>query len=330
MIKITNTAEAAIVELFGDIGNSWFTDGWTLEKFKEQIKGVTASNLTIQVKSLGGDVFEAFSIYDEIRRHPARVTVEVVGSSASAATIISCAADHIRISENSRYLVHNAQTFVDGNKESLKEAYEQLVSIDNQILDIYVKRTGKSKEVLAELMKEEKWMTAAEALEWGFVDEIVKSVTNKINKKMKKFENLTPEEQAEMDQLIADKAALEEKVAELEAQLGEMSAAAEKMEEEQIDAEITAAIEAGKIKAESKDVWFSLGKKDRTNMTAAIEAIYTTSKGVAQVVDKSQPAKTGKLTPAEYLENHKKGEYKNNAQKAREDFKTAYGYTPNF
>jgi len=313
MIKITNTADAAIVELFGDIGDSWFSDGWTLEKFKEQLKGVTTSNLIIQVKSLGGDVFEAFSIYDEIRRHSARVTVVVVGSSASAATIISCAADHIRISENSRYLVHNARTFVDGNKESLKEAFEQLVSIDNQILDIYVKRTGKSKEVLAELMKEEKWMTAAEALEWGFVDEIEKSVTNKYNKKMKKFNNMTPEELEEMDQLVADNEALvannkalEKKVAELEAQLAEMTAAAEKTEEEQIEKEIEAAIETGKIKAEVKKVWFEIGKKDRTNMTAAIEAIYTTS--TSKLVDVPKSTTPTKVDKKSLWSAWKKGE----------------------
>ena len=60
-------------------------------------------------------------------------------------------------------------------------------------------------------------MTAKEALEWGFVDEIIEDKPKITN--MKKFQNLTEEEQAEMDQLLADKAALEQKVAELEAQL---------------------------------------------------------------------------------------------------------------
>lgn len=272
MIKIINTAETSIIQLFGDIGESWFSDGWTLEKFKAAINSTGSPALTIELKSNGGDVFEAFAIYDAIRAIKARVTVDVIGTSASAATIIASAADKVRISENSRYLVHNAQTFVDGNKEKLKDVYDQLVSIDNQILDVYVKRTGKSRETLASLMTEERFMTASEALDWGFVDEIIKDKP-KINN-MKKFQNLTEQEQAEMDQLLADKAALEQKVAELEAQLSEMTAAAEKMEEEQIEAEIEAAVKAGKIKADAKQAWMNLGKKDRTSMTMAINAIY--------------------------------------------------------
>jgi len=327
MIKILNEANEATILMTGDIGQSWFSDGWTLDKFKDVVSNMNVTALTIEVKSNGGDVMEAFAIYDKIKSMPARVTVKIIGSSASAATIIASGADRILISENSRYLVHNAQTFIEGNKEMMKDAYKQLESFDNQILDIYVKRTGKSRDLLAQLMTEERWMTANEALEWGFVDDIIKP-ENKITN-MKKFQNLTEEEQMEMDQLIADKAALTDKVAELEAKLAEYETAqAEKMEEE-LEEEVTAAIRNGKIKAEQKASWVEFGRVNITAMKAAVSAIVTTSAGVANVpapATGNEHAKT--MTWDQVVKNWKNNVYKNNTAQYVKDFTAAKGYAP--
>ena len=320
MIKITNLADSATVQIFGDIGESFWSDGWTLEKFKNQIDALEISNLTIELKSNGGDLMEGFAIYDAIRNMPARVTVKIVGASASAATVIASGADRIEISENSRYLVHNAMTFVDGNKEKLKEVYEQLTSFDNQILDIYVKRTGKPKAELSELMKQEKWMSADEALSWGFVDEIIKQ---KISNKMAETRNLTEEEQAEMDALVAENEALKTQVTELQAQLDEISAAEEVKEEEMIEEEVTAAIEAGKIKAEAKDQWIAFGKNDHVSMTGALEAInYTATATLKNVVKgDSNP----KMTKDLFWSNYKDGKYIDNKEQYELDYELAFG-----
>jgi ATP-dependent protease ClpP protease subunit len=297
MIKVTNSGQEHTIELFGDIGQSFWSDGWTFERFKAELKGVSAPVVNVKIKSNGGDVFEAFAIYDELRAMAARVVVDIVGSSASAATIIAAAGDEVRISENSRYLVHNAQSFVAGNKEALAEVYEMLQSIDNQIINTYVKRTGKDRNVLAELMKQERWMTAQEALDWGFVDSIIKPV--KITNKMDKFANLTEEEQAEMDALKAENEQLKAKLAEMEA------AEAAKMEEE-ITEEVEAAVKAGKITAEARASFIAFGKADRAAMTSAINGIKVTA--LADIVQ-PEAAKTGskKLTADEAWAEFKAG-----------------------
>ena len=328
MIKITNLADSATVQIFGEIGESFWSDGWTLEKFTNQIKGLQISNLTIELKSNGGDLMEGFAIYDAIKNLPARVTVKIVGASASAATVIASGADRIEISENSRYLVHNAMTFVEGNKEDMKEVYEQLASFDNQILDIYIKRTGKPRNELAELMKAEKWMTAEEAKEWGFVDEIIKSkIENKMAEDKKNVKNLTEEEQAEMDALMAENEALKTQVSELQAQLDEINAAEEAKEEEMIEEEVTAAIESGKIKAEAKDSWIAFGKADHVNMTASLEAINYTSTNTTLkdvVTESSVPTMTKEL----FWSNYKSGKYKDKIEEYKADYKKAFGKEP--
>ena len=323
MIKITNTGTAATIQIMGLIGS----DGWTLDKFRTELNGLDTASLNIEMKSDGGDPFEAFSIYDDIKKLSARVTVDIVGSSASAATIIAAAADYVRISEHSRYLVHNAQSEPDKwNKEGFREIADKLESIDNQILNIYVKRTGKSKEVLAQLMTEERWMTAQEALEWGFVDEIIKTKSKITN--MAKFKNLTEEEQIEFDQLKADKEALMAKVAELEAKLAEIEVANEIKEDEEIEMEVSAAIEAGKFKADAKDSMKSFAKHDRAafrNMVSAIEL----PKPLKDVVNQS--AQAPENDPKKRFQDAlKSGKYSNNVAQARIDFEIAYGTKPNF
>ena len=305
MIRITNEATSATIELFGDIGASWFGDGWTFERFSNEVKNLPVSNLTIKVKSNGGDVFEAFAIHDAIKAMPARVTVDIVGASASAATIIAAAGDLVRISENSRYLVHNAQTWTAGNKEAIMKDVEMLESVDNQIINTYIKRTGKSREQLTDLMKEERWMTAQEALDWGFVDEIIKDkkITNLIKNEM------SEEEKAEMEALKAENEVLKAKLAEYE-QAEQAKAEAE------MEKQIEDAITAGKITAESKSTWVALAKVDRQQVLNAIETLPVVARSpiLDMVIEpkNDQPKETkesiwndfksGKINGAQYTE----------------------------
>lgn len=316
MIKVTNTGSDYTIELFGDIGESWFGDGWTFERFKNELNGITASILNIDVKSNGGDVFEAFAIHDAIKDMPVRVKVNIVGSSASAATIIAAAGDEVSITENSRYLVHNAQTFVAGNKEELAGAYEQLKSIDDQILNIYVKRTGKPKNELAELMKQERWMTASEAVSWGFVDRIIKhKIVNQITNIM------TPEEIAALQ---SENEALKAKVLELEGKLSEIEIENELVIEEENEALVTAAITAGKIKAEAKESLLALGKTNQAAMKSIIENITVSAPRLVDV-PKPTPPPAKVNTKEQFITNLKAGVYKNNRSQAAIDYKAAYG-----
>jgi ATP-dependent protease ClpP protease subunit len=256
MIKITNTKDSATISIFGDIGQSFFGDGYTFEKFKNDLKGLEVSNLLIEMKSNGGDLLEAFAIHDEIKRYPAKVTARIVGSSASALTVIASAAYIVEITENSRYLVHQSSTFVEGNKDQLQEKIDLLKSFDEQILTAYIKKTGKSKAVLESLMKEERWLTAQEAKDYGFIDRII-NITNKIK-------NMTEEEKAQMEALKAENESLKQKIKELEE-------AATAMKEEEVEKEVEAAIEAGKFIATAKDSLKELGMLNRKSLTALIE-----------------------------------------------------------
>jgi ATP-dependent protease ClpP protease subunit len=244
------------IELFGDIGRSWFGNGWTLERMREEMREADGTIL-VEVKSDGGDLLEALAIRDELANSSARVEVNIIGATASAATVIATGGDYIRMTANSRYLIHNAA--YDGaalgrlTAEDAEDVAERLKSFDTQVIRLYVKRTGKPRQAIEDLMKQERWLTAEEALRWGFIDEIINPIIlNKMDEKDQLIEKLE-----------AEKAALEAKIIELQDKL---AAYQEKEIEKKLE-------EAGIEEAEAKAAMKALGLKDPDMLTKVLNAL---------------------------------------------------------
>jgi len=225
MIRVTN--ETHTIYITGEIGEGWFSEGYTIDKFLEDIKTLENQPLTVLISSTGGDLGHALAIYDLLRARKEPVTTEIVGATASAASVIAMAGSVRKMHKNAMLLIHNAMTQVQGNAAALQAVASDLEMWDERIIDIYTSRTGKQKEEIQALMAQERWMPATEALEWGFVTEIVEPIQNSIQ---------TPKNQTDMDekdqkiqeletQLAAtqqDNTTLKEKIKELEAKIAEL------------------------------------------------------------------------------------------------------------
>lgn len=161
---------------------------------KQYVRAMLANeknkDVTIKISSLGGDLDHAVDIHDQFAEH-GNVTVEFNGFNASSATIISLGAAKVKISCNSYYLIHKVASWVDEwgymNDDDLDKLITELEAekdenkkITLNVARMYVNRTGKSTKEILDLMKKESWLTAEEALEWGFVDEIYEPKT-KVN-----------------------------------------------------------------------------------------------------------------------------------------------------
>lgn len=273
MIEITNSVDTAKVLISGDIGESFWGDGFTFNTFKEQING-DFSNIEVEIKSNGGDGNEAFAIYDELKKNPARVTVNIVGATASAGTIIAMGGDVINITENARFLIHRASTIAAGNIDDIERAADLLEDFDNRLLNIYQKRTGKRKSQLQSLMKEDKWLKPDEAVNWGFVDKIMKTKQNPIL-------NKTEMDTTKIKELlnVAEDEAIQNAIEAIQAEntrLAEIVNQVETDKEAAKDAEIVNYIEAavtdGKITAEVKEKYLALAKSDFDAVKVIIEA----------------------------------------------------------
>ena len=283
MIKFENKA----IEILGDIGEGWFSDGITAKSIAEQVAGVEDA-ITLTVGSLGGDVSDALAIYAILRSHKSGVTGKIIGMTASSGTVVAMATDKGALSMDSTalFLIHNASTGMFGNAGAMDKTAETLRKIDKQLAGIYADRTGHTPEEMLNLMAEERWLTAQEALDWGFVDSIYKGVEaqNVINRqraknlepiiksknKPLKINNMTDEE---IKVIQDENTALKTKVQELEAKLAEYAQKEADAQAATEEVEIEAACEEKKMEAAVKANFKALAKKDFAGTLAAIKAL---------------------------------------------------------
>jgi hypothetical protein len=82
------------------------------------------------------------------------------------------AGDTIIIPKNAMMMIHKAWTFGVGNSDDFHKLAEDLEKIEETIIAAYQDKTGLEKDKIIEMMKAETWLTAKEAVENGFADEI--------------------------------------------------------------------------------------------------------------------------------------------------------------
>ena len=153
---------------------------------RSDVDAVLAENegkrVNVLIDSLGGSLATGLSISAAFRNH-GDVAVHFVGLNASAATIASLGAAHISIDTGGMYLVHKCSTafFEWGSLNSdqfatliadCEKIKADLDKLDLNVAQLYAKKCRKPVADLLGLMKVGGWLTAKEALDWGFVDEI--------------------------------------------------------------------------------------------------------------------------------------------------------------
>ena len=166
------------ISLKGYVGGSDF-DRKTVDSTLAANEG---KSVNVLIDSLGGSLATGLSISAAFKNH-GNVNVHFVGLNASAATIASLGAAHISIDAGAMYLVHQCSMafFEWGSLNSAQFATliadcekikADLDKLDLNCAQLYAARCKRKTEDLLALMKVGGWLTAKEALDWGFVDEI--------------------------------------------------------------------------------------------------------------------------------------------------------------
>ena len=148
---------------------------YILDKFSDR-------PVDVLIDSTGGDLATALSISAAFRNH-GDVHVHFVGLNASAATIASLGAKEITMDAQSLYLIHRCSAYVftfanlnaeqiDAKVKDLERQKTNLEKLDISVAAAYAKRCKKPLQDLQDLMKQDIWLTAQEALAWGFIDSV--------------------------------------------------------------------------------------------------------------------------------------------------------------
>lgn len=197
------------IDVKGDVVDNdtgQFFDYWGMQYVspqvvKESLDKAQGDEVELDIASYGGDVFAASEIYTMINQYSGNVTGVIQGMAASAATIIAEACDHLIISPAGQMMIHKASTVGVGNSDDFTHTAGVLTTTDRTIASIYQSKTGKSEDEILNLMKQETYLTAQDAVKQGFADEIMKindkvpQVVNGLHEipskdAVKKFKNL--------------------------------------------------------------------------------------------------------------------------------------------
>ena len=189
---IKSKASKGVVDvyIFDEIGMG----GVNAQSFIEEIKSFKDSPMNLHINCVGGDVFDGMAIYNIIKKRTSKTTVYIEGIAASMGSVIALAADTVVMAENSLFMIHNAWGGAMGEAKEMKKTARLLDKISGEIADIYVKKTKLPYDKVKEMMDEETWLNAEEALELGFIDSISDAIKVAAKYDVSKFKNITNKE----------------------------------------------------------------------------------------------------------------------------------------
>ncbi len=131
------------------------------------------------INSPGGSIDSGFSIWDTVQMITSPVLTLVAGLAASMGSVLSlCAQKGKRFATpNSRIMVHQPRIGgpMTGQASDLFIQAEEIMKTKDQLVALYVEKTGKSKKEIEKALDRDTWLSATEAKKFGLIDAIATS-----------------------------------------------------------------------------------------------------------------------------------------------------------
>lgn len=183
--KDSKNPKYATIDIFGYIGlERWNKedDENTTRLIASKIEEIKAlkdiTDLEIRVSSQGGYVDHALTIHDLIKTTSYNKTSFIMGMTASSGTIIPMCAEVRKMSSNALFLIHHCSSYAGGNIHDLEAEIASQKTVNDRILNVYLsvckpEKADDVKKLFDENNGNGIWITATDALEYGFITEIV-------------------------------------------------------------------------------------------------------------------------------------------------------------
>lgn len=172
-----NVTEMTIYGVIGD-------DGWgdsVSAKDVDVALAKTKGDIVINLNSPGGDAFDGIAIYNRLKKHEGKITINLDGYACSAASVIAMAADVLNMGDGGMIMIHEASTIVWGNKRDMRKQADILEKLEDGIINIYMKKANVSREEIRKMVDEETWFSKQDAIDIGFATSTSSIVEEPVN-----------------------------------------------------------------------------------------------------------------------------------------------------
>lgn len=175
-LSIKAESDVNTINIFDFIGEDYWTgEGVNPKTISQALADIGDADVTVNINSPGGNMFDGLAIHSLLRAHKGNVTVKILGIAASAASVIAMAGDEIQIAKSGFLMIHNAWVYAGGNRIELRETADYLEPFDRSMADIYADRSGIKAAAISEMMDAETYISGADAVSQGFADALLEA-----------------------------------------------------------------------------------------------------------------------------------------------------------
>ncbi len=142
------------------------------------LDSVGEGDISVYINSPGGSVSSGMAIYDTMNFIKSDVCTICIGMAASmAAFLLSCGQKGKRfILPNADVMIHQPLGGAEGQASDIKIASDRIIDIRKRLNRILSKNTGQSLKKIEKDTERDNYLSSKEALEYGLVDKIIKSL----------------------------------------------------------------------------------------------------------------------------------------------------------
>jgi ATP-dependent protease ClpP protease subunit len=138
----------------------------------DMVESAKPKNLMLFITSYGGCVFSCMRAVDAIISSDIPIYTCISGYSASAGTLMSVVGKRRYMTPSSYMLIHQASSGMRGNFWQLRDEFENMDMIMEDIYNIYSENSKMTREQLEEQLAHDSWMKCDKCISLGLVDEI--------------------------------------------------------------------------------------------------------------------------------------------------------------
>ena len=133
------------------------------------------SPIEVVIHSEGGSVFEGFAIYDLLNNYAGPKRCIVASSAFSIASFIPMAFNDVEITPNGYMMLHNPYAYAEGDDEAFAKQSALLSQLKTNMVNAYANRTGQTPQAIQEILRQETYYNASQAVAIGLANRITPS-----------------------------------------------------------------------------------------------------------------------------------------------------------
>ena len=165
------------ITIFDQIGQYY---GYNKKYLKYELEAANGQPVRVVISSDGGDVTEGVALGSMLEMYPGKVETLGVGLVASIATVPLMSGDVVKMTKNSFLMIHSPWGGAVGTADEMRNTADTLEKMDNMLVEFYADSIKKRNKAGADtpmqvktMMAAETWLTAQQAYDLGFIDEVI-------------------------------------------------------------------------------------------------------------------------------------------------------------